>query len=230
MSSHTPLESRTAPIPTLVIGDDDRSATEALSRDDRVDARPASRSTLEQSDLHGIDCVVATAPDPSAHERVRECDATLPFVYFIGESPPRPDDEWTDHVPYDEPDSLPSRIHRLVDLRRGAVLVGGAARASGDAVAIVDPEGTVEAATDAFSTPFGYDPESLAGRVWADLVPSTERHRLADDAIPTAEDGWQWAGHCTFRTREDDQFTARTTVAGTDDGRFVLVIEDLEDE
>lgn len=239
MSTPTPPESHRSPVVALVVEGDADGAVPALSRDDRLDVRRVPGPSEALAGLRDADCLVgghalSSGSGLELRERVRARDETFPFVFYTAVpfgvvADAVTDDAWTDYVHESAGDcELADAVGRLADLRRGAaVATRGAGEADlPDAVAIVAPDGDIEAATDDYARRFGHDREDLRGRSWEELYPATEDDRLRSNALPSVEDGWQWTGRCVARRADGGRFRARTTLAGLGDGRIVVAIRD----
>lgn len=226
----------------------------AFEDDDRLEVRTASSLREATRRIESIDCVVCgNAPGRNEDgtgtgteterelenrtlETVRERDPDLPVVYFVDEcseavlaqlcSTRRVDflqkgaDETTVAL-------LGCRIRAVVDRQRRSALARRALVALEtvpNGVAIVTPAGTFEFVGRAFAAEFGADRDDLLGRPWHTVYPDEEVDRLRSTALPTVEDGWRWTGRCVGRRADGTTFTARTGIAGLEDGGLVFVL------
>lgn len=128
-------------------------------------------------------------------------------------------------------DRLGRRITALVERRRLAARTRRALASvalSGEPVALVDADGTVEFATGSFAVLFGHDRETLLGRPWQTLFTDESVTRIERTAIPTVTDGWRWTGTCTGRRESGSTFRVNVRLDAPDDGDLVFVTEPVD--
>jgi PAS domain S-box-containing protein len=92
----------------------------------------------------------------------------------------------------------------------------------------VNPEGEFAYANTSFARRFGYAVEDLWGLAWDEVFTAAERDRLEAKAVPVVEKGWRWTGSCEGRRNDGERFTARTVIAGLEDGSTVFAVTGSE--
>ncbi|SDR31624.1 PAS domain-containing protein [Natronobacterium texcoconense] len=196
--------------------------------------------------LSGIDCFVCRYPLETASleetiERVRRRRPGLPVLVVTDDSrltavrDATADHRWIDVIVADETASIDERLRyrvpRLVERKHLSTLSNrslAGIELAGDAIAIVNPNGTLEFPNRSFAVKFGTDRDDLVGQPWQDLFTPETVDRLETTAIPTVEDGWRWTGTCTGRRTDGTEFQTRVSVGGLEDGSLVFVVDGLE--
>lgn len=242
------LDAVDSEITALCVDDDPASldlARELLELDDRYEVvtEPSPSDALER--LDGVDGVVSDYEMPAMDgleffDAVRDRRPGLPFVLLTSYSrsevaEPILANEWTDYLHKgtvtDALDLLHSRVARLVDNRRIAGLAKrtlGPVEAAHEGIAIVDPAGEFAYAGESFAGRFGYAREDLIGLSWEEVFTTAERARLETTALPVVEEGWRWMGSCEVSRDGGETVTARTVIAGLDDGSRVFAVPGVE--
>lgn len=228
------------PITVLHVDADDaeREAVHSALSDDDFEVRTEERDGDALGRLDGVDCVVA-APGAGLLATVRDRYATLPVVLFVADLPePTAEavrgDDWAAVFRRDGDrvrSLLAGRVRRLVGHRRTTTVAGRALTAletSGDGVALVDADGTVQFANKAFASRFDRTVDDLSGGDWRDCFPADEVDRLERTALDSVAQGWLWTGTCRGRRPDGETFTARTRITGLSDGGLVFVLSDPE--
>ncbi|WP_135364853.1 response regulator [Halosimplex halophilum] len=218
-----------------------------LSEHDDIAVRTETVPAEALAHVEDVDCVVSDYDMPGTNgleflSDVRARAPTLPFVLFTGSERAAiaeeiPDATWTEFLRKDSPATtmsiLAGRIRRLVHHRRTmrtAERSLTAIEATGDAVAVVDPDGAFSFVNRVFASRFGADPDDLVGRPWRACFPDEEVQRLESTALETVRDDWQWTGGTVCETDGGDTFTAQTRVAGLDDGSLVFCLTGAAEE
>ncbi|WP_164471590.1 response regulator [Halosimplex salinum] len=239
-----------APIEVLVVDDDpdylDMTAAHLGDYEDLI-VRTETDPSAALGSVGEVDCIVSDYDMPGTDglellSAVRDRAPDLPFVLFTGSGredlPERvPDSTWTELLRKGDPDStmsiLARRVRRLVDHHRTvhtAKRTLTAMEATGDGIAVVDPDGTYTFVNRVFASRFGFDPDDLVGQPWQTCFPEDESDRLASTALQTVRDDWQWTGGTVCLTDCGETFTAQTRIAGLDDGSLVFCLTDSGDE
>jgi len=124
------------------------------------------------------------------------------------------------------------RVRRLVGYRRTATVAGRALTAletSGDGVALVDADGTVQFVDRAFASRSDRTVDDLFGGDWRDWFPAEEADRPERTALDSVAQGWLWTDTCRGRRPDGETFTARTRITGLSDDSLVFVLADPEE-
>ncbi len=138
--------------------------------------------------------------------------------------------EWTAVVEQDDPcERLATRVRDLLERHRLTVLSRRSLASlefAGDAIALVDSDGTIQFASRSFKMQFGTDGDSFVGTPWQKLFTDDAVSHLESAALPTVADGWRWTGSCTGRRQTGVTFSARLRLGGLADGSLVFVLEE----
>jgi len=218
-----------------------------LSEEEDLSVRTETAPAAALEHLDAVDCVVSDYDMPGTDgleflADVRERAPTLPFVLFTGSQRESvaeriPDSTWTEFLRKDDPATtlplLAGRVRRLVHhhrTMRTAERSLTAIEATGDAIAVVGPEGEFSFVNRVFASRFGAAPEDLLGRPWRECFPDDEVERLESTALETVRDDWQWTGGTVCETDRGDTFTAQTRVAGLEDGSLVFCLTGAGEE
>lgn len=241
---------------TLLIVDGERSR-EAIDRVE-IDAESEFELTVDAvADVTEIraetnaDCLVTVATGDGGQqggddiaalngrlEAIRAAAPDLPIVVLAADRTPELADavrsyDWTAVIERDDAaDWLVDRVRDLLERHRLAALSRrslASVELTGDAVAFVAPDDEIQFANRSFAMQFGYDPGTLPGRSWRALFTDSAVDLLESTAIPTARDGWRWAGSCTGRRKRGATFPARIRLGGLDDGSLVFVVDEADD-
>lgn len=217
--------------------------TSPLERQEEFTVETVTSPGTVPGHLDTADCVVSdgyasTEALADLLATVREHDQRLPFVLVAADPPPSVlealvDAPWTDcfgHAGEGPAGSLLARrLQTLVGHRRLAAVARhslSALEQGTDAVAIVDPDGTVEFANPLFARQFRASPPDLVGRNWRELYDDAEVERLESDAFPSLADGWRWIGDCEARREDGTTFLTQTRIDALDDGSLVFTISE----
>jgi len=235
----------------VICVDDDRDYLDLiaahLSEHDDLTVRTETAPADALEHLDAVDCVVSDYDMPGTNgleflSEVRERAPTLPFVLFTGSERADiaegfPESTWTEFLRKNSPavtmSVLAGRIRRLVHhhrTMRTAERSLTAIEATGDAIAVVGPDGAFSFVNRVFASRFGAAPDDLLGRPWRECFPDDEVERLESTALETVRDDWQWTGGTVCETDAGDTFTAQTRVAGLDDGSLVFCLTGSDEE
>ena len=118
-----------------------------------------------------------------------------------------------------------ARTERERKLRRRSAAMA----AADDGIAVLDAEGAVVHANEAYASLFGYDdPDAIAGATWGELYANPDRFEL--DCRPTVAESGEWRGELTIPREDGDDVPVRASVTGLKDGEFVCVARDVSEE
>ncbi|OYR46726.1 MULTISPECIES: PAS domain S-box protein [unclassified Halorubrum] len=118
-----------------------------------------------------------------------------------------------------------ARTKRERELRRRSAAMA----AADDGIAVLDGEGAVVHANEAYASLFGYDdPEAIAGATWGALYANPDRFEL--DCRPSVAESGEWRGELTVPREDGDDVPVRASVTGLEDGEFVCVARDVSEE
>lgn len=246
------LEDRDLPTRAIVVHcvDDDRDYLElirsGLDREDDFQVRTSSDPEAALDSLEEVDCVVSDYDMPRMDglellSAIRERDPDLPFVLFTNERRCEVIDaivetESADFIAKDGKretmELLATRVRNLVDRRIVAALAsrGLVAAESIDAGAVLTrSDGTIQFANRTVGDLLGRNPDALAGQHWRALFPDAEADRLADAALPSVAEGWQWVGGVAVRCADGTTLSTRTTISGLDDDSLVFTVREHDE-
>ena len=118
-----------------------------------------------------------------------------------------------------------ARTERERELRRRSAAMA----AADDGIAVLDGEGAVVHANEAYASLFGYDdPDAIAGATWGALYANPDRFEL--DCRPAVAESGEWRGELTVPREDGDDAPVRASVTGLEDGEFVCVARDVSEE
>lgn len=227
-----------------VVADTDHRTT-PLDHHDGVSVETVAPPEAVPRHLGAADCVVSdgyTSTEALADllATVREHDPRLPFV-LVAADPSQTildtllDAPWTDCSGHagDDPAAglLVHRLQTLVDRRRLTEVARrslAALEQGTEAVAIVDPDGTVAFANQLFARQFRASPSELVGRDWRELYVDDEVDRLESDALPSLADGWRWMGDCEARREDATTFRTQTRVDALEDDSLMFTLSEAD--
>jgi PAS domain S-box-containing protein len=118
-----------------------------------------------------------------------------------------------------------ARTERERELRRRSAAMA----AADDGIAVLDADGAVVHANEAYASLFGYeDPDGIAGAAWDELYASPDRFEL--DCRPAVVESGEWRGELTASRTDGDDLPVRASVTGLEGGEFVCVARDVSEE
>jgi PAS domain S-box-containing protein len=192
-----------------------------------------------------IDCVLSDYDMPGMDgldflAAVRERRPNVPFVLYTG----RGDEEIAaDAISRGVSDYVRKGSGRTHYLKLGVRIRREVARARAErekevrvaaletareGICILDGEGRVNYANEAYLDLYGYDRESLLGQPWTTLHPDEEVEFITSEVLPVVESEGEWRGEGEGRRADGETFRESKSVATLPDGGLVIVVTAYE--
>jgi len=210
--------------------------------DCRVTTETSAGAALEtiQTDGATFDCLISDYRMPRMNgiellERVRDTHPELPVLLFSGEE--------TDEIAAKIIDAgLTDYLRKGNGAKQYAMLVRRvrhAVRSDGqfdagsetalDGVGVVGTDGYYQDADENYAECYGYDPEEIPGKHWADLHPEEEVEHIRTHVWPVVRDGGNWRGHSEGLRADGTTFTESKQVTALEDGRLLIAVSELDE-
>ncbi|MFC6757674.1 MULTISPECIES: response regulator [Haloarcula] len=238
------------PIRVLHVDDDPRLCElvelylerERSGLDCRVRTETSATAVLEtiQSGDATVDCLISDYRMPGMNgiellERVRETHPELPVLLFSGEETNEVareiiSAEVTDYLRKGHGAEQYAMLGRRV---RHAVDSDGQFDATSetelDGVGVVGRDGHYRDADESYADCYGYDPEEIPGKHWAELHPDEEVEHIRTHVWPVVRDGGRWRGHSEGLRADGTTFTESKMVTTLEDGRLRIAVSELDE-
>lgn len=246
--THPMMTTSDDPISVLCVDDDTeylQLLETGLSGHDEIRVRIETDPATVTERLDGVDCVVSAyelsnTDGLSLLGSIRELEPDLPFVLhttrsFVDVAHDLLDREWTDYVQKGRSDAHMSLVarricHLVVEQRLDDVAhrYREALETSREPTVIVDPDGTIEYLNGRLLSELSEDRTAIQGSEWVTLFAEETVERLRSEALPVADDGWNWTGPATLTSRLHTEMRPRTTLSQLDDGSLVFAFHDFD--
>lgn len=229
---------------TSVVGETEtRGATEAYGTTET----DGTRETEGETDGgHGeIDCLLSDYEMPSTDglqflAAVRRRRPRLPFLLYTSRGDPELVSDAlaagvSDHVQKSTGEAhyvkLGNRIRREVERHRAREAAAerlAALEAAREGICVLDADGRVKYANDAYLELYGYERSALLGRRWETLRPESEVELIARDVLPFVEEHGEWGGETVGRRADGETFQESTEISALPDGELVVTARPFE--
>jgi PAS domain S-box-containing protein len=192
----------------------------------------------------GIDCIVSDYEMPERNgleflRAVREREPTVPFILFTGKGSEAIASEAisagvTDYLQKGRGTKqyavLANRIENAVsrhDAERMVKRAYGAMDAAREGIALLDEDGYVQYANQAYAEITGYERSALVGSHWERLYPDGHVDRVYDEILPAVPRDGRWNGQTVYERADGDCILTDHALAYTGDGTMICLVQDL---
>lgn len=192
-----------------------------------------------------IDCLLSDYEMPSTDglqflAAVRRRRPRLPFLLYTSRGDPELVSDAlaagvSDHVQKSTGEAhyvkLGNRIRREVERHRAREAAAerlAALEAVREGICVLDADGRVKYANDAYLELYGYERSALLGRRWETLRPESEVELIVRDVLPFVEDHGEWGGETVGRRADGETFQESTEISALPDGELVVTARPFE--
>jgi len=205
----------------------------------RTETEPEAALAAIRDPETAFDCVISDYNMPGMNgieflEAVREDHPTLPLLLFSGEETNDVAAEiiragLTDYLKKGGADRYTMLIRRVEHAVDSTGQFDDEAEAAVDAVGVVGVDGRFQTADEAYASVYGYEPEEVEGKHWAELHPDDEVEHIRTHVLPVVRDGGEWNGRSRGFRADGSTFTESKRVTALDDGRLLIAVSELDD-
>ena len=123
-------------------------------------------------------------------------------------------------------DERPTRPDKQAELRR----VYHALESAHVGVALLNDQGKFEYVNQAYADLYGYNPTKMLGLHWRVLYPDDEVDRVANEILPSIDQGGDWSGKTTGLRADGTTFIEGHSLLKTSNGGLVCIVRDITEQ
>ncbi|SFK97806.1 PAS domain S-box-containing protein [Halogranum rubrum] len=99
-----------------------------------------------------------------------------------------------------------------------------------EGIALLDEDGTFEYVNQAYADLYAYDPEEMLGLHWRAIYPDDEVDRVADEILPSVDEGGYWSGETTGLRADGTTFDEQHSLSKTADDGLICTVRDVTEQ